>query len=67
MPSIDVRATFLSAESLAIQNGQSNDFDLRQRFLDRFQFSRLDNGDDQFQDSVAVGRLPVDIQNDWSQ
>jgi hypothetical protein len=43
---VDFRLALLPAESLAIHDGQTKDFDFRERRLHRLQFAWLDDSDD---------------------
>lgn len=54
---IVARLALLATEALAIQDSQSINVHLRQRFFDRFQFAGLNDGDDQFHGDVGATRF----------
>ncbi len=43
----------LSAEALHVEDGQSKDFDFRQRLLDALEIMRLDDRNDEFQGALS--------------
>ena len=51
---VNASLAFLPSEALTIHNGQPEDFDLGQSFLDGFQLARLDDGDDQLHVSTSL-------------
>src|SRR3954468_24772178 len=51
---VDLGVPLLAAEALHVHDGQAEDLDLVERFLDRFQLRRLDDGEDEFHGSGAV-------------
>src|SRR5450432_1939395 len=54
MAAVDLGMALLATETLNIADGQADDFDLVQRFLDSFQFGRLDDGLDHFHGLLSL-------------